>query len=194
MITWTFKGLSIALALLTLSACEGGQGSALFDAFPVPMAKAKPLSQTKLGGGAFTLVAPPGFCIDGKSVQRQFAVMARCDVLGAPQAAGHAPLAVITVSVLPSGADKGMPSVSEFAAASGLSKVSDRRIADDQITFRAVGMAPVAGLSKTHWRGARRISDQLVGVALFGPEDGAALSGEGRRIISAVMSGSRGGL
>lgn len=194
MTTWIFKGSIAALALLGLSACEGGQGAALFDGLSVPTVKsqkAKPLSQATLAGGAFTLVAPRGFCIDSSSVQKQFAVMARCDVLGVPQAAGDAPLAFVTVSVLPTNENNQLPTPEHLAAAKGLSNVTDPQVKDGQVIFRATGPAPIDGVSNTHWRGATQIGQQIIGVALYGPENGRALSGEGRSIISTVMSRSQ---
>lgn len=192
MTTWTFKGPVAAFALLILSACESGQGGGVFAGLPNGL-KAKPLSQTALAGGAVTLVAPRGFCIDSRSVTRSFALMARCDVLGAPQAAGDAPLGFITVSVQSAAPGAALPAVEQLAAASGLSAVTDPRITDNQLTFRANGRAPVKGVSDTHWRGTAGIGGQIVGVALYAPESGRALSGEGRNIVSAVLTRSRDG-
>lgn len=194
MTTWTFKGPIAALALLTLSACEGGQGAALFEGLSVPLIngqKAKPLSQIKLASGAVTLVAPRGFCIDSASVQKQFALMARCDVLGVPQAAADAPLAFITVSVLSTDANNQLPTAQHLAAAKGLSNVTDPKVKDGQLIFRATGPAPIDGVSNTHWRGTSQLGQQIIGVALYGPENGRALSGEGRSIVSTVMSRSQ---
>ncbi|MGJ8626916.1 MAG: hypothetical protein ACSHXB_08155 [Sulfitobacter sp.] len=194
MTTWTFKGPIAALALLTLSACEGGQGAALFEGLSVPLIngqKAKPLSQIKLASGAVTLVAPRGFCIDSASVQKQFALMARCDVLGVPQAAADAPLAFITVSVLSTDTNNQLPTAQHLAAAKGLSNVTDPKVKDGQLIFRATGPAPIDGVSNTHWRGTSQLGQQIIGVALYGPENGRALSGEGRSIVSTVMSRSQ---
>jgi len=195
MTTWTSKGPIAAFALLALSACEGGQGAALLGALPgsaITGKAAKPLSQAKMAGGAFTLVAPRGFCIDSTSVKKQFALMARCDVLGAPQAADDAPLAFITVSVFPINAENAPPTVEQLAAASRLSNVTDPRTKDGQLVFRATGAAPIDGVSNTHWRGTTQKGGHLIGIALYGPEKGRALSGEGRSIVSAVMSRSQG--
>ncbi|MGJ8615888.1 MAG: hypothetical protein ACSHWS_03545 [Sulfitobacter sp.] len=194
MTTWTCKGPIAAFALLALSACEGGQGAALFGALPgsaITGKASKPLSQVNMAGGAFTLVAPRGFCIDGTSVKKQFALMARCDVLGAPQAADDAPLAFITVSVLPISAEKAPPTVEHLAAANKLRNISDPRTKNGQLIFRATGVAPIDGVSTTHWRGTTQKGGQLIGIALYGPENGRAVSGEGRSIISAVMSRSQ---
>lgn len=196
MTTWTCKGSLAAIALVTLSACEGGQGAALLDKVALPSVggqPAKPLSQATLAGGAFTLVAPRGFCIDSNSVQKQFAVMARCDVLGVPEAAAGAPLAFITVSVQSAVADEPLPSVQQLASASNLSDISDPQNESGQLIFRARAEAPIDGVSDTHWRGIARIGDQIIGVALYGPADGRGLSGEGRHIVSSVMSRSQSG-
>jgi hypothetical protein len=196
MTTWTCKGPIAALVLLILSACEGGQGAALFNSVSLPSVGgevAKPLSQAKLAGGAFTLVAPRGFCIDSKSVQKQFAVMARCDVLGVPEVAVGAPLAFITVSVQTAGTDGGIPTVEHLAAASKLSDISDLQTEKGQLIFRATGTAPVEGVSQNHWRGTTRVGGQIVGVALYGPANGRGISSEGRHIVADIMSGSQSG-
>ncbi len=195
MTTWTCKGPIAALALLILSACEGGQGAALFEGLSVPTIKgqqAKPLSQAKLADGAVTLVAPRGFCIDSNSVKKQFALMARCDVLGVPQAAGDAPLGFITVSVLPSAPGAAIPAMQDLASANGLSNASDPKTSDGTLVFRGEGPAPIDGVGTKHWRGATHIGGQLIAVTLYGPEGGRATSGEGRSIVSAVMSRSQG--
>ncbi|MGC1496259.1 MAG: hypothetical protein WA790_10645 [Sulfitobacter sp.] len=196
MTTWTCNGSIAAFALLTLSACEGGQGAALFEGLPVPSIKGqqvKPLSQANLADGAVTLVAPRGFCIDSKSVKKQFALMARCDVLGAPQAAGDAPLGFITVSVLPSTTDGAIPAMQDLAFANGLTNATDPKTSKGHLVFRGEGPAPIDGVSANHWRGAARIGGQIISVALYGPAGGRAVSGEGRSIVSAVMSRSQGG-
>ena len=79
MITWTSKSPFAALALLTLSACEGGQG---FSRGGSPVAEEKPLRQAILADGAVQVVPPQGYCIDPKSLKSRFALMARCDALG----------------------------------------------------------------------------------------------------------------
>lgn len=192
MTTWTFKGPIAALALFALSACEGGQGGGLLAGLANGQ-KAKPLSQTTLAGGAVTLKAPRGFCIDSKSITEKFALMARCDVLGAPQAAGDAPLGFITVSVQSATPGAPLPTVEQLAAASGLSAVSDPQTADGQLTFRASGRPPIKGVSGTHWRGTVGTNGKIVGVSLHAPESGRALTDEGRSIVSEVLSRSRGG-
>lgn len=192
MTIWTFKGSIAALTLFALSACESGQGGG-FLAGLANGQKAKPLSRTTLAGGAVTLIAPLGFCIDSKSIKENFALMARCDVLGAPQAAGDAPLGFITVSVQSAVPGAPLPTVEQLAAASGLSAVSDPRITDGQLTFRANGRPPINGVSATHWRGTVGTNGKIVGVSLHAPESGRALSSEGRSIVSAVLSRSRGG-
>ncbi len=192
MTTWTSKGFIASVALLLLSACEVGQGTTLLDNV-ARSGTAKPLSQTKLAGGDITLVAPRGFCIDSKSVQRQFAIMARCDALGVPQAAEDAPLAFIIVSIQPASPDATLPTVQHVATASRLRNVTDPQIQQGQVTFRASGATPVEGVSATHWRGTTLVGGHIVAVALYGPAEGRALSGEGRSIVSAVMSNTRGG-
>ena len=196
MTIWTYKSPIAALALLILSACESGQGAALFkglSAPTIPGQRAKPLSQVQMAGGAMTLVAPRGFCIDSKSVKKQFAMIARCDVLGVAQAAADAPLGFITVSVLPLAPDSALPAMQDVAAANGLTNASDATLSDDSLVFRAQGKAPIDGVSDKHWRGTARIGDHIIGLALYGPDNGRAVSNEGHAIISDVILRSQNG-
>ena len=95
MITWTSKSPLAALAMLTLSACEGGQG---FSFGSRGGAADKPLLQTALAGGAVQVVPPQGYCIDPKSLKRRFALMARCDALGLPDVVSAAPRGILTLA------------------------------------------------------------------------------------------------
>ena len=102
MITWTSKSPLAALAMLTLSACEGGQG---FSFGGSPDTPEKPLLQTALAGGAVQVVPPQGYCIDPKSLKRRFALMARCDALGLPDAVSAAPRGILTLALIEAEAD-----------------------------------------------------------------------------------------
>ncbi len=183
MTTWSSRAAATALALLGLAGCEEGFGTTSNAA----------LSQAKMAFGAVTLVPPRGFCIDRNSLKQQFALIARCDALGAPSAAADAPIGVITVSFSAAQAEGSLPTPEDTAAALDLSNISARRETDNAILFRAQGAAPVEGLSPRHWRATTRVGGHIMGVALYGPSDGRAVSGEGRAILTELIDGTSAG-
>lgn len=190
MTTWTCSKVLAALALTLLAACEEGQGGALFPASKP--ARAVALSQAKLASGSVALIPPPGFCIDKASLRQNFALMARCDALGVPSAAGNAPVGIILASVT-TAAQNALPSPADTAAAHDLSAVSDVIEQDTSITFRANGQPPAPGLSDSHWRGTARMGDRIMAIALFGPDGGRVSGAEGREVINRLIAASRAG-
>ena len=190
MTTWTFKGPLVAFGLLTLVACEAGQGTgpgAMGSA--ASGAKAAPVSRAHMAGGV-VLVAPSGFCIDRSSLEPRFAVMARCDGLGVPSAAGGAPLGLITVSM--TNAKTGpLPSAKQIAGAATLQKLSNVEQTDDQVVFRAQGRVPIEGLSALQWRAIVRIGSQIAGIAAYGPKNGEVLTATGRSVLLQLIERSK---
>lgn len=188
MITWSCKSALTALTLTSLAACENGQGVAFLQK-PDGKAttKAMAMPQAKMAFGAVTLAAPEGFCIDRTSLKQNFALMTRCESLGAPEAAANAPAGILTASF--SSASATVPTPSETAAALRLATVTDPVTKDRSVTFRASGPAPAEGLSETHWRGTARVGSQMISLALFGPKGGRAIGAEGRKILDRMISG-----
>ena len=183
MTIWTCKGPLAAFGVMLLTACEGGQGLGASSGAAKP-----PLSRAKMAGGV-ELVAPDGFCIDQTSLEARFAVMARCDGLGAPASAGAAPRGLITVSLTPSKPGS-LPSAQQIAAETSLQNVSDVEKSDQSITFRAQGRIPVGGLSPNQWRGVARMGTQTAGIAVYGPERGEIVSASGRRVLTQLITRS----
>ncbi|MFD2739641.1 hypothetical protein ACFSUD_08680 [Sulfitobacter aestuarii] len=183
MTTWTSKGPLLAAALLLLTGCEVG---------PVGSGAApKGLSQARMGGGALRLVPPPGYCIDQGSLKARFALLARCDAFAAVDTVSDAPRGMITFSMLPAPAGAELPSPETIAKAARLTRLSEVESTAAETIFRAVGPVPVKGVSPRHWRAAALIDGQLVGIALYGPEDGRAITGDGRMLIKALIARSR---
>ena len=183
-------------ALFALSACDGGGAGDLFAALPFKKAQATDapdvaLSQSQMANGALTLVPPQGFCIDKTALRQRFALMARCDALGAPSLAAAAPVGIIAISVVPASEAQGLPTPKDIADAAKLSNVEDVSSTKSGVTFKARGTAPAAGLGATHWRGSFQINDHLLGLALYGPKDGRAASAEGREILNGLIRRSR---
>ncbi len=182
MITWTSRTAGAALLLIGLSGCDTLPGS---DAAPVA------LSQARMALGAVTLVPPRGYCIDKSSLRQNFAMMARCDRLGVPSRAGDAPVGIIIASF--SASQGSLPRPVDTAAALKLGGVTDLVETEAGITFRATGAPPAEGLAKQHWRGTSLIGTQVMGLALYGPQDGRAIGSDGRQLLSSVMTASKPG-
>ena len=190
MITWTSRLIALLCALTLLAACEEGQGGSPFAASTTPRNTA--LSQAKMAQGAVTVVPPEGFCIDKSTLKARFALMARCDRLGAPQATGSAaPVGIITVSLAPATADRTLPQPIDSAKALGLEQIADQVTAQTHVTFRAQGGPPVDGMSDRHWRGTALVGSYLMSLALFGPAEGRAVGAEGRGLLLEVIAATR---
>lgn len=189
MTTWTFKGPLVAFGLLTLVACEAGQGfGPRATGSRAAGETAAPVSRARMADGV-VLMAPSGFCIDRSSLEPRFAVMARCDGLGVPSAAGGAPLGLITVSL--TNAQTGpLPSAKQIAGAAALQKLSNVQQSDDQVVFRAQGRVPIEGLSAFQWRAIVRIGSQIAGIAVYGPQNGQVVTATGRAVLLQLVERS----
>lgn len=189
---WTCKSGALALVLLGLAGCDAPVGGGLFaNLAPPATPKQPPVTHASLSNDAIKISAPSGFCIDGQSIGPNFALMARCDALGAARSAAAAPLGLITVSVLPSSEDGGLPNPAQIATAANLAGVSDTNKTPQHLTFRAKGRPPLTEMSETHWRGATLINGHVVAVTLYGPDGGEALSEQGRQILTDVIARCR---
>lgn len=185
MITWTCKTLMAASALAAITGCDGMTSVGLPAAQPTPFAQAQMMS------GAVTLVPPHGYCIDSSSLKPRFALMARCDALDEEAGTGGAAIGVITASLskLPEGGT--LPAAQDIAELATLTNLRDAQQSKDRISFRADGPAPGSGYSKTQWRSVAIIGKIIIGLTLRGPEDGRALSTEGREMLNEMITRTR---
>lgn len=193
--TWNCKGPLAALALTFLAGCEGGLGGAFLEGLEslegfTGGGRDVALSQARMAFGQVTLVPPPGFCIDKRSLKQQFALMARCDKLGVPSAAGDAPIGIITASFAPWVEGVPLPTPAETADAQKLQTINDPIVDGESVTFRATTTKPRTGAAAAQWRGTARVGGQIMGLALHAPKDGRALSSEGRALLTAVIRAS----
>lgn len=196
MTIWSFKGGAAALSLTLFAGCDGGLNGAfarvsLLDPSILSRAtggKDVALSKARMAFGTVTLVAPQGFCIDKSSLKQSFAVMARCDTLGVPSAAGSAPLALITASFVPMTQGAALPSPAQTASALNLAEISDETLKENSVIFRASSPTPYADMQSIHWRATARVGDQIMGLALYSSEDTRDLSTEGRAILGNVIA------
>ena len=178
MITWNYKSTLGGLAFLSLAGCDAelsGAGPNLA------------LPQAQMVSGTVALVPPPGYCIDRRSLKDRFALMARCDKLGAPSASATAPLGLITVSL---SAGESLPNPTDIARALSLEDVADQSTTADSVVFRASGEPPVAGMGRRHWRGAALVAGQVMGVAVYGPPGGRASGAGGRSLVTDLIAGT----
>lgn len=196
MTTWTCKGPAAAIVALSLLAgCEAGQGASFLDGLNLPAAtpgpRAAPVTEAQMMGKGFTLVAPKGYCIDPKNLTARFAIMARCDVLGQSSSSRGAPLGIITASISATTPGTTLPTPDQSARAMGLRDVHNTTRHSKSVVFRATGTAPTQDVADQQWRGTALIGGYVIGLAVYGPKNSAAVSGEGGALLSALITGSR---
>ncbi|MEQ6249696.1 hypothetical protein ABMC89_12455 [Sulfitobacter sp. HNIBRBA3233] len=195
MTTWISRVGAALLCCAGLAACEGVDGSGGFlDALATSGATKParpPLTQAVMMRGGVTLVPPAGFCIDPYSLRQDFALMARCDTLGANTGGRGAPLGLMTASFTRSAAGAALPSASDYAKAAGLAAPERQRDAADHTVFATRGTPPTPELSDLHWRAVARLGTYTMGVALFGAEGKRALSIEGAGLVEDLIARTR---
>ncbi|WP_299027061.1 hypothetical protein [uncultured Sulfitobacter sp.] len=189
--TWTSKPLAALGIIVMLGACEGvDAGKGLLANLTPPedaALPAVPLTQALMMRGNVTLVPPNGYCIDPESLTQSFAMMARCDALGAATGGIGAPVGVLTVSLARNAKDATLPSAAEVASAAGLGTPEDIRPADGSIVFKTSGATPGPDLAPKHWRSVAQIDRYTMGAALFGPEGRRAVSLEGAGVLEQLI-------
>lgn len=135
------------------------------------------LVSAEMAEGRVKLVPPDGFCIDKRSLQQDFAVLARCDSLGGRGGAQDAALGLITVALTPEAGDVVLSEFADLlvpAKAESLAKFDSEGLSLVQLR----GEGP-PGADAVHWRAVTRASGHLVSLAAYaplgddvGPEDG----------------------
>ena len=176
--TWTSRVCLTALVCLIVAGCDEG------IVLPGDSSKsADALLSAELGRGAITLVAPQGFCIDPRSLRARFALMARCDTLGAA-GAEDAPLALITATSV-TATSTGPITAQELGA--GAETVLERQEVRGVTLIRVQGTPPGPGLRDTYWRAARRIGTQIVGLAIYEGTDATRLGPRAPRLLEQTM-------
>jgi hypothetical protein len=179
---WTFKRYLVVATCVFLFGCEQtGDMGFMSPATPKP---GTALSKAVMAGGAIALVPPEGYCIDKSSLRPQFALMARCDVLGAGRAPANVPLALITASTVPMKDGAAAPSASELSRALGKARVLQVQDRAGLALVQAVGDIGLDGLGDRYWRGAFSVNGVLVGLALYAPQNGGASGTDGAKILN----------
>lgn len=193
MSTWTFRRslLFLCLGLLT-AACQKGGG--LFGSNP-DRAVDNPrrdvaLLQAELADGGLTLAPPRGYCVDKRSLQPRFAIVARCDSLGSRRARPDAPLGMILVSVstpseLPADLDTTLSGLTPPGA-----EVLGRRSTEPLALIHLAGPTP-DGADPRHWRGLARVGPHLLGLTAYGPTGGELAGDAGGRVLDLLARQTR---
>ncbi|NRB03484.1 MAG: hypothetical protein HRU30_09485 [Rhodobacteraceae bacterium] len=158
------------------------QGGGLF-------APAAPKDQIALMGGDVVLVAPDGFCVDTRSKRRNFALMARCDVLGGDsQSSNAAPLAILTASVVPVADDT---TLTETVAAERKDRVLD--ISDDDGLFltRLKSDPPSDAFRNDFWRGSANVGVYVLRLGAYSAKGAPVLGPYGRVLLEESLTFTR---
>lgn len=196
MITWSSKPIAALSTIALLSACDvADTGASLLESITPPQdatLPAVPLTQAKMMRGNVTLVPPIGYCIDAESLSQSFALMARCDTLGAATGGASAPLGVITVSLVRNAKNAALPTPQEITTATGLGAPEDTRQGESSVIFKTKGSTPSPDLSPIQWRSVSRVGDYTMGAALFGQEGRRAVSSEGADVLEEMIKRTSG--
>jgi hypothetical protein len=189
--TWNSKPIAALSIIVLLSACDGTDTGTSLLANITPPADAAlpavPLTQALMMRGNVTLVPPNGYCIDAESLSQSFALMARCDTLGAATGGAGAPTGVLTVSLTRSKKNADLPTPQEVTTATSLGTPENTRGNDSSVVFKTTGSAPSPDLSPEHWRSVSKIGNYIMGAALFGPKDRRAVSPEGADLLEEMI-------
>lgn len=178
---WTCNRVLFGAALLVgLAACSETAGG-LFSSGARPNTA---LPRAEMVGGALTLVPPDGFCVDRRGLRADFAVMARCDSLGAGTGSQGAPLGFIAVSVSPLTGPFDAAVVEEALPGPGAAVLSRRNEAGARI-LHVTGTTP-PGTDARHWKALMPAGAYAVAVSAYGPPDGRLAAEEGGALIASV--------
>ena len=143
------------------------------------------LAVVSMADGAVALTPPPDYCIDKSSLKPRFALMARCDVLGA-ESDTDASLALITVTLVPLDVGAEVPNSADLAAAIEPDTILQTSDTDGLALVQTKSATGLEGVSERHWRGVFVVNGILVGLALYGPPGGQANGNAGGPILSAL--------
>ncbi|MBB3994282.1 hypothetical protein GGR95_001927 [Sulfitobacter undariae] len=194
MTIWSCKKLAALSITMMLGACQtGGTGNTLLAGLAPPSDAALPtvpLRQAKMMRGKVTLVPPSGYCIDPESLTQSFAMMARCDALGAATGGSGAPIGILTVSLARKGKTAALPTAQEIAATTGLGAPQNAKRQATSVIFKTTGTPPSSTLAKQHWRAVAMVGGFTMGSALYGPEGRRAVSAEGAEILEEMIQGT----
>lgn len=165
-----------------LAGCAPGEQFGFLAGGPSKQSNA--LNGVTMAQGAVSLTPPIGYCIDARSLRAEFALMARCDTLGARRVSKDAPLALITATLVPLEPGAAAPKSNHLAAALKSGNILQSRDKNGLALVQTRGATGLYGTDQRHWRGAFAVNGTLVGLALYAPEGGSASGKSGASILS----------
>ena len=179
---WTSEVLIALIACLLLSACDEVAGT-----FGGSQA-GQPFTATRLVGDSVTLVAPRGYCIEKRSVRRgtrsAFALIARCDTLGAGGYFDSDDLALITVTVESTNLST-QPDMQDVELSLQPAKPTRSRTISGIPFVRVTDTRhSVDGASARVWRSAFLVNGNMVALALYAEDGSAMLGDDGARLLA----------
>lgn len=138
--------------------------------------------------GEVIVTGPRGYCIDRSSIKRgpagRFALLASCESLTDQPGISVDP-AALTVAVLPHATSAEQPSSEAMAEALGRASVRDTEDGDGiaLVHIAQGGDTVLPGGDPSYWRASMVINGHLVGLAAYGPKDGAIAGTGGRDLL-----------
>lgn len=147
-----------------------------------------PLTKMPLAGGALVVVPPDGYCIDPTTRQRNFALIASCQILtGGRAGASVAPMiATVTVGMR---AD-GLPDPGTIGEAAGAVLLASGREANLVSAHLASGgQEAMPNGDARYWRGVFTRAGRSVGLAVYGPKGSAIAGSEGAAMLRSLRDG-----
>ena len=190
---WT----ALAAMLLILAGCaetagDGEQrGSFLTSRGTGPFAPPNhAMPSAGMMNGAILLAPPDGYCIDRRSFREDFALLASCDALGAPEGYGAVPPGLMTVAVVPVQEGEADDAMAAWTKPDGARMLGSMRVRDVSLS-QVTGGVSVPGAASDHWRGVARIGPYVLGVAAYRPARGDGPVLNGQAAILALVAGSR---
>jgi len=190
MFTWTNKASLLAL-ILGLAGCQMDTGA---------LALPGQSRAVSVVGGAMTVAAPFGYCIDKASTRQQddgaVVLIGRCS------STSQSPPAVISVTTGVAGsagvmADGGEALSAHFASPDGRTALSRTGKAGSVRILRTARLDGAIALhiaesgAGDYWRGVFGVSGRLVTISVQGPEGAPLNPATGQRLLAAAITAMR---
>lgn len=180
---WTYSRAILLTVCALIAGCTQIRNAEFLSSDgPKP---ANALAVVVMEDGAVTLMPPSDYCIDKSSLKPRFALMARCDTLGA-RTASDAPLVLITATLVPLEESINVPTAADLATALEPNKILQQSDQDGLALVQTESATGLNGISERHWRGVFVVNGILVGLALYAPRDGSVSGEAGAAILTGL--------
>jgi len=191
---WISKPALALLGLvgLALAACEAGPGIFAFlpnqDEAPASTEQRQPqlnaLPRANMMRGQVVLVPPQGYCVDKTALQNNFAILARCDALGARSRYASS-VGIITVAINRVGERVDLAALLPASLPEGTA-IRARHDSADFSVAQVRGNAP-SGVSDQYWRGLAQVGPYMMGLAIYGAPKSDVTNASGQRLLGALV-------